>query len=1151
MISYDRSSHVVSNGETDYNGEDGGYAQKYLNPHYRNTGFATEFPQGFRDKALHEFSKQSQMGLYGHMDGYDNKSDFTKRTLSTDIGSNGNFQQKGFSGHAGPVDSNAITTDSMLRRNRTCVENSNTFQPMGLFGRNIEMSEKEKENVPPLPRGFMRASIYPHNEDVYNVPENGIRGNELSRFPERTDIKHERSHSEPTFFKKGQMGIFQEKEDISEYDPQAQRYSDRDGRQLKANRKPFQEITNSNQHENKFLQENNVFGNAQYGESKLQDSRSVTDHSTRLSSAPPGFDRDTSSSYLPLVPYRTHRQETHDAYDLEEERDKRRQSQQNSKPSREEDDGSERGSKKSSKRSSRPRKDRGSDSDESGTHRSGSTHTSRDKRDSTPTLYSLLQSMDCPPNYLEALTTMKQMLKRSDLTEVLPPRFESEKGRRRQVRYGEYFPEKFTGRASKLKRYLQRLLQYSAQVANDDQTRADIIADGVGLSEACLTQLEYAAKVPLPGFSETYDDATISQKKRTLDILLTYVFLFHQEEPNAAVNDLRLEGAMLTGLLDLYHYLHKGSVTLPAKIIEDYLTRGILRASNGQGISLIGNFQSQLRLHKRLTPGWDKDDVKYRSLLFDCCSELAQEAKSVPIPSTIPNGMSQTLLKGGGRRENRTEHNVNEVQVHWDDELELYEEYAAMAMSSTRQDGRPRFNEDRRPRDRDQSRDRNRTRDRYDNKGNGDQKESRENYVIRVFCTAPCACCGSDNHAMLSPIKTPEGVPLNSEYICPVAMCENWEEARQLKPPKLRFAPCPKKFAAINKHDTNLVHAAINDYVEKGSGKFRDQTERLTFKNEVLSLCKTQLKSGGGGTRVVGSILKEERCNSGQVEVISERHGEQMKSVAGTRRETESSQGTKLRSVIKEERCNSTHVEINEQSLSEEMHTSVDEVREGCVIIETYNAHGVTKAPSPLTHSSLHLIVASRVEPSSKQEIRSFLEKNFEKTILRRFEDEEENDGTGCWVLMEMTYGAEYVVPYKVVHGRILADTGSTTTLINEDFARKRGLDIRSTGAGEILLRDVNDGTSKLTKQCFLRLTVTTVEGELISFTVLAFCTDKLKHDILLGTRDLERYKIDVSSHRGEAKMELRDGAVAFPMLDSTQITHLQHLALGSDVEEC
>jgi len=669
------------------------------------------------------------------------------------------------------------------------------------------------------------------------------------------------------------------------------------------------------------------------------------------------------------------------------------------------------------------------------------------------------------------------------------------------------------------------------------------MADGAGLSETCLTQLDYAAKVPLPGFAEAYDDSTLSQKKRTLDLLLTYVFLFHQEEPNAAVNDLRLEGNMLTGLLDLYHNLHKGSVTLPAKIIEDYLTRGILRASNGQGISLIGNFQSQLRLHKRLTPGWDKDDMKYRSLLFNCCSELATEAKSVPIPSNISVGTNPSSLKGGGRRENRTEHQVNEAQVHWDDELELYEEYAALVTT----EGRPKYDEGRRPRDREQNRDRNRTQDRY-NKGNGERKESREQYVIRVFCTAPCACCGSDKHAMLSPIKAPDGTPLNSEYICPVAMCESWEEARQLKPPRLKFTPCPKKFATAHKNDINLVHAAIKDYTEKGSGKFRDPGENLAFKNEVLSMCKTPSKSSGG-TRVVGSVNKEERCNSGQVEIEGYRGGLRITAEQGN-----SSCGTKVvRSVTREERCNSMSIELTtdqREGVIEKEGTIEEYEHDGCVIIETYNAHGVTKAPSPLTHSSLHLMVASKVEPSSKAEIKAFLTKNFEETIFRKFEEDNGEDGLGCWVLMEMTYGAEYIVPYKSVHGRILADTGSTTTLINEDFAKKQGLDIRSTGAGQILLRDVNDGISELTKQCFLRLTVTTVEGELISFTVLAFCTDKLKHDILLGTRDLERYKIDVSSHRGEAKMELRDGTVAFPMLDATQITHLQQLALGSG-EDC
>jgi hypothetical protein len=393
-------------------------------------------------------------------------------------------------------------------------------------------------------------------------------------------------------------------------------------------------------------------------------------------------------------------------------------------------------------------------------------------------------------------------------------------------------------------------------------------------------------------------------------------------------------------------------------------------------------------------------------------------------------------------------------------------------------------------------------------------------------------------------------------------MCDNWEEARKLKPAKLRFAPCPKKFASVNKYDTNLIHVALKDYTEKGTGKYRDQAERTAFRNEVLNICKTSSKSSGG-TRVVGSVNREERCNSGQVEIIP--HRKQNEHITNGRfdseleTESDSSGGTKLiRLATQEERCYSVFLEANTDPIGRETYLDTTrtenenntEVHEGCVIIETYNAQGVTKAPSPLTHSSLHLLVASRVEPSSRKEIKAFLQKNFEETISRKFEEDGENNDTGCWVLMEMAYGAEYIVPYKVVHGKILADTGSTTTLINEDFAIKQGLDIRPTGAGQILLRDVNDGTSELTKQCFLRLTITSIEGELISFTVLAFCTNRLKHDILLGTRDLERYKIDVSSYRGEAKMELQDKAVAFPMLDATQINHLQHLASGG-IEDC
>jgi len=803
------------------------------------------------------------------------------------------------------------------------------------------------------------------------------------------------------------------------------------------------------------------------------------------------------------------------------------------------DENDERGSHKTSRRK---QKDKDSDSDSSSDHLSYvSKRSEKEGISETPTLYTLLQQMEVATEFTESLTNLKLLLKRSDLIEVKPPRYSRDLGRRRDVRFGDYFHDKFGGKATKLKRYLQKLLQYSAQVANDELTRADIVSDGTGLSENCLSQIENASRVPLPGFADTYDTTPKSQKQRLLDLLLTYVYLFYQEEPSVAMNDLRLEGPMLTGLLDLYHQLNKGSTVLPNKLIEDYLSRGILRAANGQGVSLIGNFQGQLRFHKRMAPGWEKDEAKYRKLLFNCCSELTTEAKSVPIPSSLITNTSHTSFRGGGsgngKRDNRTEHSVNEAHVTWDDEYELYEEYAALAITTPRVESKSRYDD----KGRSEGKDRQKT---YSRDGqNSGNREAKEAYITKVFCTAPCACCGSGKHAMLSPIRTPDGKPQTSEYICPVALCENWNEAKKTKPIKLRFAPCPKKFAAACKHDTNLANTALKDYVEKGSGKFRDPTEREAFSNEVMKACRANPKSGGG-TRVVGSINKEERCNSGQVEFVSEHFCNNI---------TIEMDGDSLIS-----RHNSN--DWVEESLS--IQSYIDEVGmrkedkcegeeyDGCLIIETYNANGVTKAPSPLTHSSLHLLVASKVEPPSRTEVQQFMEKNFEGTIHRNFDEYTDGEDAGCWVLMEMAYGAEYIVPYRMVHGRILADTGSTTTLINENFAMQQGLDIRSTGSGQILLRDVNDGISQLTKQCFLRLTLTTVEGELISFIILAFCTDKLKHDILLGTRDLERYKIDVSSHRGEAKMELPDGVVAFPMLDSAQITHLQKLASGNN-DQC
>jgi len=138
-----------------------------------------------------------------------------------------------------------------------------------------------------------------------------------------------------------------------------------------------------------------------------------------------------------------------------------------------------------------------------------------------------------------------------------------------------------------------------------------------------------------------------------------------------------------------------------------------------------------------------------------------------------------------------------------------------------------------------------------------------------------------------------------------------------------------------------------------------------------------------------------------------------------------------------------------------------------------------------------------------------------------------------------MPYGAEYLVPYSSICGMILADTGSTTTLINEEFAHRQGLEIHNTGK-DLRLRDVNNGLSDLTDYCYLRLTLTTVLGEKITLVTLAHCVKGLGQDLLLGTRDLERYQLSILPHRGEAHMQIGNTIEIFPMLDKLQISRLQ-----------
>jgi len=218
-------------------------------------------------------------------------------------------------------------------------------------------------------------------------------------------------------------------------------------------------------------------------------------------------------------------------------------------------------------------------------------------------------------------------------------------------------------------------------------------------------------------------------------------------------------------------------------------------------------------------------------------------------------------------------------------------------------------------------------------------------------------------------------------------------------------------------------------------------------------------------------------------------------------------------------------------------------------IVTALQANGRTTTPQHVSYSALHLLLATHVEPASSEDMELAKKGDAELTTFRKPEDSVSTveGGKGGRIRYRMPYGAEYIVPYPEISGRILADTGSTTTLINKEFAERMGLTISSTGA-ELVLRDVNNGETVLSDHCYLRLTLTTVLGEKITIVILAHCAKDLSHDILLGTRDLEKYRISVVSHRGEAHMLVGSRVEVLPMLDGTQISLLQYrLAKVSD----
>ena len=191
-------------------------------------------------------------------------------------------------------------------------------------------------------------------------------------------------------------------------------------------------------------------------------------------------------------------------------------------------------------------------------------------------------------------------------------------------------------------------------------------------------------------------------------------------------------------------------------------------------------------------------------------------------------------------------------------------------------------------------------------------------------------------------------------------------------------------------------------------------------------------------------------------------------------------------------------------------------------------------------HGALHLLIATKVEPASHQEIFNF--ENRISNDTNYLSDSLTDTRPACQVRLEMPGGETYDIRYKQVDGSILPDTGSTTTLINREYAVKMGLTLQTSDT-EVTLTNFNSGETKTTERCYIRVTMTTVTGQLVTATILALCMPELQYDILLGTKDLERYRVSVAPHMGEARMTIGTEELLFPMFTEASVLKLQEFA--------
>jgi len=791
-------------------------------------------------------------------------------------------------------------------------------------------------------------------------------------------------------------------------------------------------------------------------------------------------------------------------------------------------------SSKKSKKGKKGRKHRKYYSSSSSDSENETSSSSEEEKISKPktTLLSMLQDMTCDSEYADELVFLKTLFtRRSELPEL------RHSNSNYTPKLTDYFPESYKGNAKRLKRYLTRLLEYTAIKAHTHRERADLISEGPGLSEECTKDLEMAAKIPLPGLSDNYKDDKYSQKTRLLDLLLTYVILFYKDEPISALQDLKLKGPFLSGITRLYQVITSGNTQLPPKLIEESIARAILRSDSGDGMNLLQSFQSSLLLHKKLDPSYTKDENKHRRLIYNCCATLANEYLTLnnnsQIKEQFTRSQQQKVPRDPYPRSPHVQHREQNPRSPPSQHQEQYyrptsSQYREQPNQSRQSPYRELYTQNRQQYHQESQPQQYNRRIRFEdthltdvieqddlvteyanmvlenrntNEAIPDAEQARLDKIMsfqRVFLAKPCRCCGSPHHAMLANNKGKDN-RMYTEYQCPASQCERWADARQSPIKNLKYQINPEKFAQMCKLDSYKVMEAWKHYCDQGAGKFKKPAELSQLKSSIISFCKPT-----NGVRP------------------------------------------------QEHRTSSVTFKIKSRNQQGEIATTP--TPRNCVpstVIAIHSGDPYSKGTNLC--GTLHLLAATKVEQATHDEIDNLHSEGINHLeSLYTNEYRSLDDPDALRVRLMLPNGESFVVPYKEVQGRILPDTGSTTSLINEEFAQRRGLHIEEAPY-EIILRDVNNGERIIQKRCYLRLTITTVTGREVTTVLPALVIPDLSHEILLGTKDLERYQVSVIPHLGQAKITIGYEELVFPMMDEVSITELQInlIALNANRKQC